>query len=413
LAGWSAEAAGDPDGPAVSAAGALRRLGAMTAVAPGAETLRLTAADGRCLSVTVGGWTDEKALRAKAGITARQRAGGDPPGDGPAGAVVATYVGLVAAARALHVVSARPRDITVNSPAVAAGLLEGLRPEHAAADVLRAEDGWLVARWRDEQERVLFAALAGATGDGQLLAPVEELATRAWECRLLVAPVRAGPATAPAAAVSLRRRYGGRPAAGLRVVDWSPLWAGPWLTAQLARRGARVVRVEMPQRRDGLLRTPAGRRLWQRWNAGKALRLIDASIPAGRDELAEVVARADVLVTGQTPRVLPQLGLDNAWFARTAPHLLHMALVAYEPPHHDAPGLGEHASAVAGLLWRGDAPPYPPLPWADPLLAAWGLVVVRAWLAAGAVVSGRVQLSLESAAGLAVAREGLPSLLGS
>jgi hypothetical protein len=98
-----------------------------------------------------------------------------------------------------------------------------------------------------------------------------------------------------------------------------------------------------------------------------------------------------------TPRALRSLGFDDEWRSDHAPRLLHIELVAFEEPWADAPGLGEHASAEAGLLWGGGTP----YPWADPLLGALALLLARVWLACDCARGGRVRLSLERAASLA------------
>jgi crotonobetainyl-CoA:carnitine CoA-transferase CaiB-like acyl-CoA transferase len=164
-----------------------------------------------------------------------------------------------------------------------------------------------------------------------------------------------------------------------------------------------VHRIEHPRRRDGLLSWPEGRRCWQQLNAHKRVSLLDARGRHDRPALEAAIARSDLFVTSMTPRALRSLGLDDAWRREHAPHLLHLELVAFEEPWTDAPGLGEHAAAQAGLLWRAGGPPEHLSPWADPLLGACALAVAQAWLASRDRPGGRVRLSLERAARLAVA----------
>jgi hypothetical protein len=277
------------------------------------------------------------------------------------------------------------------------GLAEGA-PDVPAA-LVACRDGWLVARWRSADEPSLLEALVG---------PLENVDTlAAWhaamEARLLVGPVRASPRVAsPSVAVLAPSRERRSASRRLRVIDWTNLWAGPWATGELARDGVDVLRIEAPTRRDGYLRSRSGRRSWRRWNGAKRLILRDARDPSGRRELREIIAGADVLVTAHTPRVLPQLGFDDEWFAEHAPQLFHLSLVAYEEPFDGRPGMGEQASALAGLFWRGARTPARPYPWADPLLGAWALLVLRAHAAAGHPRGGHMRLSLEAAAARAI-----------
>lgn len=305
--------------------------------------------------------------------------------------VESEYVGLIAASACL----AGSRRI---APSAISGLTEGVaRPD---AEIIRCADGWLVARWRSLGEaRLLDRMVGGATA-----ATRSEAWAAAREARLLVAPVRA------------RRRVSSRLAElgqadswssrSRTVVDWTNLWAGPWATGQLA--GDRdVIRVELPGRRDGLLATRRGRIRWRRWNGSKRLVLLDARRTPDRDRLGELIGSADVLVFGQSGRVLPQLGFDDSWFARHAPHVFRLSLTAYDDPYSDLPGLGEHAAALSGLLWRGPiSRPAPPYPWADPLLGAWALLVLRARDAGGRPAGGHIRLSLEGAAARATVHVG-------
>ena len=208
---------------------------------------------------------------------------------------------------------------------------------------------------------------------------------------------------APAPSVLRGPSFGPSKLRQLQVVDWSPLWAAPWATGKLAEAGARVTRIEVPSRRDGLLRSPYGQECWQRWNGRKELLLADCRTAQGRAAVEGALAGADLLVTGYTPRVLPNLGFDEAWFERFAPRLFRISSVAFDEPFSDLPGLGEQAAGLSGLLWCGARrSPYPPLPWADPLLGVWLLLVIRAWERAGRPGGGHFRLSLEAAAALAV-----------
>jgi crotonobetainyl-CoA:carnitine CoA-transferase CaiB-like acyl-CoA transferase len=235
-----------------------------------------------------------------------------------------------------------------------------------------------------------------------------EIVAAAREARLLLGAVRA-PAPPSSRDVGDGRLAGAlrRDRRRPRVVDWTVLWAGPWAAQELRRSGALVERIEHPRRRDGLLGWPAGRSWWRRLNAGKRLSLLDAGRDGDRARLDRSLRDADVLITSMTPRALRSLGFDDAWRAEHAPRLLHVELVAFDEPWADAPGLGEHAAAEAGLLWGGCDGPRPPYPWGDPLLGAAALVLAQAWLASDRARGGRVRLSLEGAASLAFGVETL------
>lgn len=392
--------------PLVGAARLLERFGAVPddrerlgGAPPGdrCASLRLSAFGGPPVEVRLEGRPGGGALREYAALE-------------PNGSPLSAYVALRAAAAALG-----GRSVTLRGDQLVCELMAALRfagPNRP--ELLRCRDGWAVARWRDEHEPRLLRALVGGE------ATRADTVAAAREARLLVGAVRrprprplleAEPAGShrslarprdadrtgpPACAVD---RAGFR----LRVVDWTVLWAGPWVAQELRRSGADVERVEHPRRRDGLLAWPGGRTWWRRLNHGKRLSLLDARDDADRARLQQSLAGADVLLTSMTPRALRSLGFDDDWRAEHAPHLLHLELVAFDDPWADAPGLGEHASAEAGLLWSRCGAPRAPYPWADPLLGGLALLLARAWLASGRARGERVRLSLERAASLAFA----------
>jgi hypothetical protein len=307
----------------------------------------------------------------------------------PLPSVASEYIGLRAASELLQG-GAR----SINSHRLLAELVEGIIWSRPSAQLLRFQDGWVVARWRDEFEPALLKAM---TRESQ---SIESVWQSAREARLLVAPVQAasrsgwlGPRLA-----RLGRGAGYDSSRRLRVIDWAPLWAGPWAAGKLAARGADVVRIESPHLRDGFSRTKAGRERWLRWNGQKRLLLADATTIAGFEAIAVEIERADLLISGYSARVLPQLGFDHRWFVLHAPRLFHISLCAYAPPWSHLPGLGDQAAAVAGLLWRGPTRrPAPPYPWADPILAAWTFLVSQAWVV-GEGPAGSLSVSLETAA---------------
>jgi hypothetical protein len=275
-------------------------------------------------------------------------------------------------------------------------LTEGMWGDKPASEVIRCGDGRVVARWRSPEERLVLEAILGAALDAYPRSA--DVVACARELRLLLAPILDQPrrpavfgdaASAPMTDLNISTRP-------IRIVDWSPLWAGPYATGVIAAMGAEVTRIEHPAR-DGLLHTNEGALRWRRWNRMKRLVVVDASTAVGHREVSHILRKADVLVSGFTARVLPQLGFDSAWFTTFAPRLIRIEISAYEPPYSDLPGLGEQAGAIAGLYANGAGEPHDVWPWADPLLGAWIVLVILA-----ALRSRRsphtLRLSLEAAA---------------
>ncbi|HEY2429366.1 MAG TPA: CoA transferase, partial [Acidimicrobiales bacterium] len=94
---------------------------------------------------------------------------------------------------------------------------------------------------------------------------------------------------------------GGRPFDGLRVVDLSAFWAGPFATLYLAAMGADVVKVESTAHPDGIrfLGGFAGEAPWERSmvfagaNAGKRDLTLDLEQAEGLELLWQLIAGAD------------------------------------------------------------------------------------------------------------------------
>jgi CoA-transferase family III len=390
LDGWVVERAATAKASVAGAAQLLQQFGAtVNCVRAGARddtSLRVVADRGRGVEVSLSGCG-----AGRRGLPCA------PPNGSLTSAYGALRLAGVAALAGRRGIDARLLATTLVGELVAPLQLSG----GTSPELIRCRDGWVVVRWREESERELLRTLTGPEHERDRA----EVVAAARLARLLVGSVEPPPARAVPFALGdgvtsgqpgPRRR---RP----RVVDWSVLWAGPWAAHQLACSGAMVQRVEHPRRRDGLLDWQEGRRWWRRLNVQKRLSLLDARERHDRQRLEHAIGDADILVTSMTPRALRSLGFDDDWRSQHAPGLLHIELVAFDAPWDDAPGLGEHAAAEAGLLWRHGKRPAPPHPWADPLLGAGALALVRVWLASANRPGGRVRLTLRQAASLAFA----------
>lgn len=116
------------------------------------------------------------------------------------------------------------------------------------------------------------------------------------------------------------------PLDGLRVVEVGTHRAGAFAGAILADLGAEVVKVEPPLPADD---GPATDRLV--FDRGKRSVAVDLDRPQGRDVLARLVARGDVLLDELAPAELSRLGLDGA-------RLVHCSISPFGPaPAADVP----------------------------------------------------------------------------
>ncbi|MGW0778406.1 CoA transferase [Streptomyces sp. NPDC002835] len=112
------------------------------------------------------------------------------------------------------------------------------------------------------------------------------------------------------------------PCAGLRVLDLTRVLAGPVATRTLALLGADVLRVDAPH-------LPESQDAHNDTGAGKRSTLLDLASAADRDTFEELLALADVVVTGYRPGALDRFGLSPEALAERRPGLVVARLSAW------------------------------------------------------------------------------------
>jgi crotonobetainyl-CoA:carnitine CoA-transferase CaiB-like acyl-CoA transferase len=204
----------------------------------------------------------------------------------------------------------------------------------AGPEELRAE----LARWPalELEDR---AAAAGA-----LLVAVREPAT--WRAHPQARSVAATPLVvreqlgqAPA------RSWGAhpdRPLTGIRVLDLTRVIAGPVAGRDLAIAGADVLRVDPP--------SPAEIG-WQHLDSGQDKRSTLLDLVLHRDEFEELLARADVVLTGYRPGALDRFGLEPRALADRHPGIVVGRISAWGEtgPWSGRRGFDSLVQAVSGI----------------------------------------------------------------
>jgi crotonobetainyl-CoA:carnitine CoA-transferase CaiB-like acyl-CoA transferase len=187
-----------------------------------------------------------------------------------------------------------------------------------AAAVMRGREEWLASPQGAATARapvldVVAGPLAGSADDAvpepHYRLPSPDTSAVADRNRGKAPPRQVG--SAPAA-----------PYAGIRVLDLTRVIAGPVGTRFLAAYGADVLRVDPP----GFEEVPA---LLPETTAGKRTAGLDLRCPAGREAFEDLLATADVLVTGLRADALARLGYDEATVAAINPGLIRASLNAY------------------------------------------------------------------------------------
>lgn len=183
---------------------------------------------------------------------------------------------------------------------------------------------------------------------------------------------------------------GALPLAGLRVLDFSWVYAGPAVTRVLADYGATVIRLESATAPDALragVPFKDGEGGWERSgnyanvNAGKLNVGLNLRVEPARDVVLRLVDWADVVVENYSPRGMRGFGLDYDTLRARKPDIVMLStcLNGQTGPERDLAGYGTMGAALAGFGYVTGWPDRPP---AAPFMAYTDYVSPRFALAA-------------------------------
>jgi benzylsuccinate CoA-transferase BbsF subunit len=184
-----------------------------------------------------------------------------------------------------------------------------------------------------------------------------------------------GLATGPAAATA-----GRTPLAGIRVLDFSHILAGPFCTRLLADLGAEVLKVESATRMDrtGVTRQdPSFKGRTDRppsfinTNRNKRSITLNLKNEQARDVTKRLAGVADVIVENFSAGVMGRLGLDYDDLAPLNPGLIYVSMAGYghTGPRRDWTSMNMNLQAYTGLMMatgaEGDLPTSISSSWND------------------------------------------------
>jgi crotonobetainyl-CoA:carnitine CoA-transferase CaiB-like acyl-CoA transferase len=162
------------------------------------------------------------------------------------------------------------------------------------------------------------------------------------------------------------------PLAGIRVLDFGHILAGPFCARMLADLGAEVVKVETATRQGRLGARRGGARAGNTSGRTALLahinrnrRSIDLNLKTerGLDIARRLAAKADVLIENFSAGVMDRLGLGYADLAATNPRLVYASMSAYghTGPHRGWTGMNVTLQACSGLMMATGEPGDPPI----------------------------------------------------
>ena len=148
------------------------------------------------------------------------------------------------------------------------------------------------------------------------------------------------------------------PLEGIRVVDFTRLFAGPLCTMTLADLGADVIKVEAPGGDDARHFGPpflGGEGMnFMALNRGKRSVVLDLKTDEGREASARLTASADVVVENFRPGVAQRLGIGYEQIAAVNPGGVHCSISCFGPAggESERPALDLILQAVSGVMLR-------------------------------------------------------------
>jgi len=181
------------------------------------------------------------------------------------------------------------------------------------------------------------------------------------------------------------------PLEGIRVIDATMFWSGPYATNLLATLGAEVIKIEAIQHLDGWrawIVEADEDRSWERvphWNAVNTDKLgitLDLSQPKGAEIFKRLVKIGDIVAENYTPRVMKNFGLDYPVLKEINPGIIMISLPAYGStgPWKDYVGYAAPIEQMSGIPQLTGYPDGPPQMTAssisDPIAGANGAMAI-------------------------------------
>ncbi|SNT58506.1 Crotonobetainyl-CoA:carnitine CoA-transferase CaiB [Actinomadura meyerae] len=159
------------------------------------------------------------------------------------------------------------------------------------------------------------------------------------------------------------------PLSGVRVLEFTTAWAGPFAGRCLAYLGADVIKVEAPGHPDSWRGTRRGGApiyypesepgedpqnrsvLFNSQNLDKRSLALDLKQAGAMDVMHDLVRRSDVLLANFTPGVLDRLGIGRRDLARVNDRIIVVEMPAFGPggPSSSHQGMGKTMEPAAGM----------------------------------------------------------------
>ena len=185
------------------------------------------------------------------------------------------------------------------------------------------------------------------------------------------------------------------PLDGVRVLDFTWAWAGPFATLQLTHLGAEVIRLETAKRPCVTRSIPpfadnqpgpnrAG--YFNQYNQGKRSLTLDIRSPVGAEIVKRLVKVSDVVVENFAAGVIVRMGFGYEALRAIKPDIIMLSISGYGQtgPYSSYIGYGPPAGAFAGFFsttgYQGLPPSEIGISYADPNAGVWAANLLLAAL---------------------------------
>ncbi len=186
------------------------------------------------------------------------------------------------------------------------------------------------------------------------------------------------------------------PLDGVRIADFTWVWAGPYCTLQLAHLGADVIRIETtsrpcitrvlppwPEGKPGGLNRSG---YFNQYNQGKRSLTLNFSHEAAREVARRLVARSDVVTNNFAHGVMERMGFGYEALKQVKPNIIMISLSGYGDtgPYRDYVAYGPAQVPLSGLSaltgYKGWPPMHSGFSYADPNAGVHGAFAILAAL---------------------------------
>ncbi|OWU84908.1 formyl-CoA transferase [Oceanicola sp. 22II-s10i] len=156
------------------------------------------------------------------------------------------------------------------------------------------------------------------------------------------------------------------PLSGIRVIDLTQVYQGPYCTLLMAKAGADVIKVEPLKGEPIRIRQEVSRGSavpFAMLNQNKRDMTLDLKSPEGKDILRRLVKDADVLVENYAPGVMDRLGLGFEALREINPRLVYASGSGYgiTGPDKDRQAMDITVQAASGMMSVTGFPDGPPV----------------------------------------------------